>query len=244
MDEAPLISQSVDEAPIYHDDHLHDDHDVTMTAIEPVDGHGAGSESEQNSKAQSGTRSEEKWVDRNREHFACQIENDGQSVNRNAKMSGIFVAMSSIYECLGTPWKGMSYKKVGGFISKYPTAIRPETVEADIRCLRKQKGFSAKFGAKVLEIVRTGSLRKYEEMRAMPQIKVIQLFSNIFGVGPKTARNWYNLGLRTLDDLQSGKGGVTLDRRQKLGVKYFDDLYNQDASTERIYWFIFVNREA
>ena len=58
----------------------------------------------------------------------------------------------------------------------------------------------------------------------MPQIKVIQLFSNIFGVGPKTARNWYNLGLRTLDDLRSGKGGVTLDRRQKLGLKYFDDL--------------------
>ena len=208
-------SVNVHEVPIFHDD------DVAMKDInDDANGHSAASESRPRSRSKSKAQSITKWVDRNRDHFACQIEGDGLTVNRNPKISGILSEMSSFYDCLGDEWRSFTYKKISGFIAKCPSKIRSES---DLKPLYKLKGFSPKFGKKVMEIVRSGTLRKYEELRSMPQIKVISVFSNIFGVGPKTARKWYNLGLRTLGDVESGKCGVVLDRRQKMGLKYFAD---------------------
>ena len=214
-------SVNVHEVPIFHD-HAVNEHDVAMKDINEHSHHSAGHEqsAEMELESESKVQPIKKWVDRNRDHFACQMEGDGLTVNRNPKISGILSEMSSFYDCLGDEWRSFTYKKISGFIAKCGTKIRSES---DLKPLYKLKGFSTKFGKKVMEIVNTGTLRKYEELRSMPQIQAISVFSNIFGVGPKTARKWYNLGLRTLDDVQNGKCGVALDRRQKMGLKYFDD---------------------
>ncbi|XP_043844541.1 DNA-directed DNA/RNA polymerase mu isoform X3 [Dromiciops gliroides] len=55
-----------------------------------------------------------------------------------------------------------------------------------------------------------------------PDPGIQQLFTQIFGVGVKTADKWYREGLRTLDDLR----GQTrkLSRQQEAGIRYFEDL--------------------
>lgn len=51
----------------------------------------------------------------------------------------------------------------------------------------------------------------------------VNLFCGIYGVGPKIAEDFYDLGARTLKDL-ARIPGIKLTRPQKLGVKYYEDL--------------------
>eukprot|EP01084_Bolivina_argentea_P045893 84471_1 len=172
------------------------------------------------------------WLDRNKDKFACQIENDGHKVNFNSNISDIFDEMESIYSCLGDKWREYGYKKANGFIKKYPKKIETET---DIKNLIKMKGFSKKLGEKVLEIITTGTLRKLDELSSMPQIKTIKLFTNIFGVGSITAQQWYNIGLRSLEDVRNAeKWDIKLQDRQRMGLKYYDDLLIKIPRTEII----------
>uniref|UniRef100_H2ZGS9 DNA-directed DNA polymerase X domain-containing protein n=1 Tax=Ciona savignyi TaxID=51511 RepID=H2ZGS9_CIOSA len=51
----------------------------------------------------------------------------------------------------------------------------------------------------------------------------MKIFCGIFGVGPSTARKWfYDLNLRTLEDIKTKK--LTLTKDQTLGLRYHEDL--------------------
>merc|ERR1712228_92851 len=131
------------------------------------------------------------WLDSNKHKFACQIENDGQRMNYNQNITDIFDELEDIYHCLGDKWREFGYKKANGIIKKHEKKLKNMD---DIKELIKKKGFGKKVGDKCLEIIKTGKLRKLDELKKMPQIKTIKLFSKIFDVGPVTAQTWYNLG--------------------------------------------------
>jgi hypothetical protein len=42
------------------------------------------------------------------------------------------------------------------------------------------------------------------------------LFMGIYGVGPAIAREWYQRGLRTLDDVRNRKDGIRLSAAQEV----------------------------
>ncbi|XP_044802731.1 DNA-directed DNA/RNA polymerase mu isoform X3 [Bubalus bubalis] len=52
--------------------------------------------------------------------------------------------------------------------------------------------------------------------------RVVQLFTQIFGVGVRTADQWYRKGLRTLDDLRVESQRLT--QQQKAGLQHHQDL--------------------
>lgn len=54
------------------------------------------------------------------------------------------------------------------------------------------------------------------------KLKVLRLFYEIWGVGDKTARDFYNNGWRDLDDVVEF-GWSQLSRVQQIGVKYYDE---------------------
>lgn len=55
-----------------------------------------------------------------------------------------------------------------------------------------------------------------------PKLKVLRLFYDIWGVGDKTAREFYDNGWRDLDDVVEF-GWSQLTRVQQIGVKYYDE---------------------
>ena len=73
----------------------------------------------------------------------------------------------------------------------------------------------------IAEIVEDGSLRKVSEVCDSEKMRVLDLFTRVWGAGPSTAEQWYQKGLRSLKDVEE-RGNP--NRHQKIGLKYFDEL--------------------
>jgi DNA polymerase IV len=68
-----------------------------------------------------------------------------------------------------------------------------------------------------------GTLEAAEALHQDPVLRVLHQFANIWGVGPKTAREfYYQRGWRDLDDVIE-HGWNSLSRVQQIGVKYYDE---------------------
>ncbi|XP_074141952.1 DNA-directed DNA/RNA polymerase mu isoform X2 [Sminthopsis crassicaudata] len=72
-----------------------------------------------------------------------------------------------------------------------------------------------------------GPITSMSQLRGLPHFgdhssRIVQLFTQIFGVGIRTADKWYRDGLRSLDDLQGQSR--KLSRQQEAGIRHFDDL--------------------
>ncbi|KAJ7628623.1 hypothetical protein FB45DRAFT_918780 [Roridomyces roridus] len=122
-------------------------------------------------------------------------------------------------------WKAFSYRKSIGPIRRHPTRIK------SYKEARTIPNVGHKTALKIMEIVKTGKLSRIDYENT-PDVKVRAMFQNIYGVGPKTAYQWYAAGLRTLDDLLAGRGGVTLNPGQRIGIQYYDDIQERMPRTE------------
>jgi len=71
----------------------------------------------------------------------------------------------------------------------------------------------------IAELLESGHLRKAEYLTDTEEARAINLFANIWGTGPNTARRWYEMGLRTLADVVD-RGHPT--PQQLIGIKYYD----------------------
>ncbi|KAI0377425.1 Nucleotidyltransferase [Hypomontagnella monticulosa] len=69
----------------------------------------------------------------------------------------------------------------------------------------------------------SGSLEEAEKAKTDPEMLVLQLFYNIWGVAATTAREFHKKGWRDLDDIVE-YGWDSLSRVQQIGVKYYDEL--------------------
>lgn len=68
----------------------------------------------------------------------------------------------------------------------------------------------------------TGRVREVAEAESDPELTVLRLFYEIWGVAETTARQFYGKGWRDLDDVVE-YGWSTLTRVQQIGVKYYDE---------------------
>ncbi|XP_029788287.1 DNA polymerase lambda isoform X4 [Suricata suricatta] len=79
-------------------------------------------------------------------------------------------------------------------------------------------GIGKRMAEKITEILESGHLRKLDHISE--SVPVLELFSNIWGAGAKTARMWYQQGFRTLEDIRSQ---ASLTTQQTIGLKHYDD---------------------
>jgi DNA polymerase/3'-5' exonuclease PolX len=72
---------------------------------------------------------------------------------------------------------------------------------------------------KIQEILDTGHLRKNDQ--EPESVKILKEFLKVYGVGPKLAQQFYQEGMRSLDDLRKRDD---LTHAQKIGLQYADEL--------------------
>lgn len=99
----------------------------------------------------------------------------------------------------------------------------------DLPELKKTKGIGKGIYSKIEEILKT---KKLQAVLKLPpkskKEKILDLFLGILGVGEKTANGWYYEGYRKLSDIDDGE----LNRTQKLGIKYYEDMKLQISRKE------------
>ncbi|WPH02962.1 Hypothetical protein R9X50_00583400 [Acrodontium crateriforme] len=102
-------------------------------------------------------------------------------------------------------------------LAAYPYKI---TVPREIVAL---PGCDAKIANLYVEWINTGTLKAVSDIEANPELKVLELFYHIWGVGATTAREFYfERGWKDLDDIvEFGWSGLT--RVQQIGVKFYDE---------------------
>ncbi|PNI43972.1 POLM isoform 11 [Pan troglodytes] len=72
------------------------------------------------------------------------------------------------------------------------------------------------------ELLEHGVCEEVERVQRSERYQTMKLFTQIFGVGVKTADRWYREGLRTLDDLREQPQKLT--QQQKAGLQHHQDL--------------------
>lgn len=86
---------------------------------------------------------------------------------------------------------------------------------------KKLPGVGAKIALKIDEIIETGKLEKLDKIRKDDSSVAINLLTRVAGIGPAKAKDLYDAGISTIEDLQNNTDKLT--GGQKIGLKYFEE---------------------
>ncbi len=152
------------------------------------------------------------------------------------KIIEIFEQIKNFHQSLGkegnmqTKFRISSYQKA---INSLKSLNKPIFSIEDVEEIPNiGKGFKEKID----EIIKTGTLKMFEEIENDPQMKAINLFQKIWGIGVERSRELVLKNkIYTIEELRDKveKGKIELNEQQLLGLKYFEDL-NERIPKEEI----------
>uniref|UniRef100_UPI003AAD08A7 DNA polymerase lambda isoform X2 n=1 Tax=Centroberyx gerrardi TaxID=166262 RepID=UPI003AAD08A7 len=149
-----------------------------------------------------------KWV--------CAQSSQAKSNNFNKHITDKLEVLAKAYTHQGDKWRALGYSKAVNALKSYHKPITSYQEACQI------PGIGKRMADKIDEIMESGHLRKLDHIgEAVP---VLELFTNIWGAGAKTAQLWYQQGFRTLEDIRTK---ANLSNTQKIGLKHYDDLLDR-----------------
>ncbi|XP_061685918.1 DNA polymerase lambda isoform X3 [Syngnathoides biaculeatus] len=149
-----------------------------------------------------------KWV--------CAQSSQSKSNNFNKHITDKLELLAKAYTHQGDKWRALGYSKAVNALKSYH---KPVTSYQEA-CLIP--GIGKRMADKIDEIMESGHLRKLDHIgEAVP---VLELFTNIWGAGTKTAQLWYQQGFRTLEDIRTK---AHLTNTQKIGLKHYNDFLDR-----------------
>ncbi|KAF7689444.1 DNA polymerase lambda [Silurus meridionalis] len=154
-----------------------------------------------------------KWV--------CAQSSRTKSKNHNDHITDKLEQLAKVYTHTGDKWRALSYSKAVNALKSYHKPI------SSYEEAFKIPGIGKNMANKIVEIMESGHLRKLDHFgEAVP---VFELFTNIWGVGAKTAQLWYQQGFRTLEDIRTK---ATLTHTLRIGLKHYDDFLDRMPRSE------------
>ncbi|KAI3352864.1 hypothetical protein L3Q82_019432, partial [Scortum barcoo] len=149
-----------------------------------------------------------KWV--------CAQSSQSKTNNFNKHITDKLEVLAKAYTHQGDKWRALGYSKAVNALKSYHKPITSYQEACQI------PGIGKRMADKIDEIMESGHLRKLDHIgEAVP---ILELFSNIWGAGAKTAQLWYQQGFRTLEDICTK---AHLSNTQKIGLKYYDDFLDR-----------------
>ncbi|XP_074763699.1 DNA polymerase lambda isoform X2 [Athene noctua] len=145
-----------------------------------------------------------KWV--------CAQSSNSKKENHNQCITEKLEVLAKAYSVQGDKWRALGYSKAINALKSYHKPVTSYQEACKI------PGIGKRMAEKILEILESGHLRKLDHISE--SVPVLELFSNIWGAGVKTAQMWYQQGFRTLDDIRTK---ATLTSQQAVGLKHYTD---------------------
>jgi NAD-dependent DNA ligase/DNA polymerase/3'-5' exonuclease PolX len=155
-------------------------------------------------------------------------ENMNMNINMKEKdtvLNGVFSdIMGQLYEIMmkqGEPFRAKAYQKAQESIMSYKDDIySPDQ-------LKGLPGIGPTIMEKLNEYVRTGTLQILEREKNNP----VNILGEIYGVGPKKAKELVEGGITTIEQLRSN-ADTLLNDTQKVGLKYYEDILQRIPRSE------------
>ena len=133
----------------------------------------------------------------------------------NEKLIDLLDELAKFMVKRGEPFRARAYQKAQESIITYPNEINPKNYQQ----LISLPGVGETIVKKIKEYIQTGTLRLLERERADPK----NIFSDIYGIGPKKAADLVNKGITSIEQLRE-KQDELLNNVQKMGLKHYEDI--------------------
>ena len=121
----------------------------------------------------------------------------------------------------GEPMKARAYQKAE------ETLLGLNEEITDVSQLQGKPGIGPTIMEKMKEYLRTGTLELLEREKANP----INILTEVYGIGPKKAKDLVEKGITTIETLRERQNEV-LNDVQKVGLKYFEDILERIPRSE------------
>ncbi|NWI19472.1 DPOLL polymerase, partial [Crypturellus soui] len=154
-----------------------------------------------------------KWV--------CAQSSKSKKENHNQFITEKLEVLAKAYSVQGDKWRSLGYSKAINALKSYHKPVMSYQEACKI------PGIGKRMAEKILEILESGHLRKLDHISE--NVPVLELFSNIWGAGVKTAQMWYQQGFRTLDDIRTK---ASLSSQQAVGLKHYEDFLERMSREE------------
>jgi len=139
----------------------------------------------------------------------------------NEEFIAILGQLSTIESKKGEHFKARAYKKAQETIMSFIHDI------ISIDQLKDKPGIGKTILAKLQEYINTGILDKIEKEKDKPEY----ILSNVYGIGPKKAKELVELGIFSIAQLREKQDDV-LNAVQKVGLKYYEDIEERIPRSE------------
>lgn len=149
-----------------------------------------------------------KWV--------CAQSSQSKTNNFNKHITDKLEVLAKAYTHQGDKWRALGYSKAVNALKSYHKPVTSYQEACQI------PGIGKRMADKIDEIMESGHLRKLDHIGE--SVPVLELFTNIWGAGNKTAQLWYQQGFRTLEDIRTK---AHLSNTQKIGLKHYDDFLDR-----------------
>ena len=148
------------------------------------------------------------------------IKRSSKGKTMNKELIDIMEELADIMMRQGEPFKARAYKKASESIMAFPDEI------TNVSQLKGQSGIGKTIMEKLEEYQKTGTLRVLERERQNP----MNLFTKIYGVGPKKAKQLIDDGIKTISQLKENED--KLNDTQKIGLKYYEPIQKRIPRSE------------
>lgn len=138
----------------------------------------------------------------------------------NAKLIDVLARCEAAYKNKDT-WKARAYKKAQETLMVYPHEIQ------DIEVLRNASGIGKTIFSVLQRFVKNGRVELENGIIIDPAVAaeptLIDVFTGIYGVGPKKAEALVAAGVTCISELRE-KQDTLLNSVQRIGLKYYEDI--------------------
>ncbi|KAF8633429.1 hypothetical protein AX17_004600 [Amanita inopinata Kibby_2008] len=99
----------------------------------------------------------------------------------------------------GKSVNALSYARAMSVLKAFPYKITPEIYRGEVK---KLPHLGEKMRAKIEEFLKHGFIEESRTIRASSRFQALSGFSSVYGVGPVAAQKLYDLGLRSIADME------------------------------------------
>ncbi len=140
---------------------------------------------------------------------------------KNKLVAKIFYDIADMLELQGVQWKPRAYRKAALEIESLPEDVEEVYKRGE---LKEIPGVGENIAKKIAEIIETGKLKYYDDLKKQLPIKFEEL-SAVAGLGPKKAKVLYEkLGVRDIAGLKKALRAHKLRGLKGFGVKSEENL--------------------